>query len=87
MNYVELSRVLTIVSSITIIIGLYSQAWKIWRTKSAKDFTGILIFAMVLTELVWLNYGIAIKEWPIIVLETINVPGIILIAFLFIKYR
>lgn len=87
MNYLEISRILTMVSSITIMVGLYAQAWKIWRTKSAKDFTAILVFAMVLTEFVWFNYGLAIREWPIIVLETINIPGVIVIAILFIKYR
>ncbi len=87
MNYLEISRILTMVSSITIMFGVYSQALKIWQTKSVKDFTPILIFAMVFTEFIWLNYGLAIREWPIIVLETINIPGVVIIAILFIKYR
>lgn len=87
MNYLDFSRILTLVASLSITFGVYSQAYKIWKTKSAKDFTGILIFAIVLTEFVWLNYGIVIKEWPIITLEALNIPGVILVAILYVKHR
>jgi len=87
MTYLEFSRILTFVGSISLTIGAYSQAYKIWRTKSVKDFTPVLIFALVLVELVWLNYGIVLKEWPIIALEAINIPGIFATAILYIKYR
>jgi MtN3 and saliva related transmembrane protein len=87
MTYLEFSRILTFVGSISITFGAYSQAYKIWRTKSAKDFTPVLIIALVIAELVWLNYGIVLKEWPIITLEALNIPGIFATAILFIKYR
>lgn len=87
MNYLEFSRILTIIASMTITFGVYSQAYKMWRTKSVKDFSGALIFAIVFTEFVWLNYGLAIKEWPIIVLEIMNIPGVIITSILFLKYK
>jgi MtN3 and saliva related transmembrane protein len=87
MSYLEFSRILTLVGSLTITIGVYSQAYKIWQTKSAKDFTPYLIIGIVFTEFVWLNYGIVIREWPIITLETLNIPGVILAAIFYIKYR
>ncbi len=87
MSYVEISRMATFVASLTITFGVYSQVWKIWKTKSAKDFAAILILGIVITEFVWLNYGIVIREWPIIALETINIPGVIIMAILFLKYR
>ena len=87
MNYLEFSRILTFVGSFTITFGVYSQAYKIWRTKGVEDFAPLLILGMVLTEFVWLNYGIAIREWPIIVLEVLNIPGVIEVAVLYLKYR
>ncbi|MDO8513728.1 MAG: SemiSWEET family transporter [bacterium] len=87
MSYVDISRLVTFVASLTITLGIYSQVWKIWKTKSAKDFSIILILGIVITELAWLNYGIVIKEWPIIALESINIPGVIIMAVLFFKYK
>ncbi len=87
MSYLEISRIATFVGSLALTFGVYAQAYKIWRTKSAKDFTPILIFALILVEIVWLNYGIVLREWPIIALEAINIPGIFATAILFIKYR
>lgn len=87
MNYVEISRVITFVASLTITFGIYSQVSKILKTKSAKDFSSVLILGIVVTEIAWLNYGIVIKEWPIIALESINIPGVFIMAFLFLKYR
>lgn len=87
MGYVEISRMVTFVASLTITFGVYAQVWKIWKTKSAKDFSTVLIFGIVITELAWLNYGIVIREWPIIALESINIPGVVIMAVLFFKYR
>lgn len=87
MNYLEFSRILTFVGSLTITFGVYSQAYKIWHTKSARDFAPFLVIGIVFTELVWLNYGIVIREWPIIALEALNIPGVFAVAVLYLKYR
>lgn len=87
MDYVNFSRIFTVIASISIIIGLYTQAFKIWRTKSAKDFTWVIIFALLFNELAWLNYGIALFEWPIIIIGLANIPAVIIALIGFIKYR
>jgi uncharacterized protein with PQ loop repeat len=78
--YAEVSRVLTLVVSVLITYSLYDQAWKLWRTKSGKDFTKSIIIALTANELVWLNYGFSISEWPIIVIGLLNVPASIWIT-------
>ena len=87
MEYINISRIVTLVASIVITVGLYDQAVKIWRTKSAKDFSGIIILAIVFNEMAWLNYGIALREWPIILLAIMNVPAAFVAAIGFIKYH
>ncbi len=77
MTYVEISRILTVIVSITITYGLYDQANKIWKTKSAKDFTASLLISLIANELIWLNYGIALREWPIIFITLLNIPAVI----------
>jgi MtN3 and saliva related transmembrane protein len=79
-SYPEFSRILTVVASIALTYGLYHQVWKIFTTKSAKDFTVPLIVALLFSETAWLNYGIAIQEWPIIAITSANLPAVILAA-------
>ncbi len=87
MNYLEISRIITFIASILITIGLYDQAFKIWRTKSAKDFTITLVAALLFNEIAWLNYGFALFEWPIITLGILNIPAVIIASLGFLKYR
>jgi len=87
MNYLEISRIVALIASVFITIGLYHQAFKIWKTKSAKDFTWTIIIALLLNELAWLNYGFALVEWPIIVIAFANVPAVIIASIGYFKYK
>lgn len=78
---------LTLVASVAITIGLYDQAFKIWRTKSARDLTATLVAAVVVNELAWLNYGMALSEWPIMVISAANLPAVLIAAAGFTKYH
>lgn len=86
MTYLEVSRVVLVIGSISITCGLYAQAIKIWRTKSAKDFSLALVVALVVNEAVWLNYGIALGEWPIIAIGIANTPAVIVVVAGFFQY-
>lgn len=83
--YQEISRILTFVVSVAITYGLYDQSWKLWRTRSGKDFTPSIVLALVLNELAWLNYGCSIAEWPIILVGILNVPAVIWLAAGYIR--
>jgi len=87
MSYLEISRIITILASVIITFGLYDQALKIFRTKSAKDFTWSIIFALLLNELAWINYGFSLAEWPIILVGVVNIPAIIIIVFGYYKFN
>lgn len=86
MDYLEISRILTILASALITIGLYAQVIKIWTTKSAEDFSLILLIALFVNEVVWLNYGFALNEWPIILVGLLNIPAVIIAVIGFFKY-
>lgn len=85
-TYLEISQWVVTLSNFAIIYGLYDQAIKIWRTKSAKDFTWTLILALIINEAAWLNYGFSLTEWPIIAISCVNFPAIVIIAIGHIKY-
>lgn len=87
MNWLEISRIITVIASVSITIGIYAQAIKIFKTKSASDFTPILLFATIFNELAWLNYGLSLHEWPIILVTSCNVPGVIGMIWGYVKYK
>ncbi len=87
MTYIEFSRLFVIFASITITSGLYAQTFKLWKTRSAKDFSGVLVVSIIINELGWLNYGFALHEWPIIAVGIANTPAAIAIAVGYKKYR
>lgn len=84
--YLEFARIATVVGSVGLIFGLYHQAYKIFTTKSAKDLSVLMLIALVINETVWLNYGISLKEWPIILIDCCNFPGLILLIIGYAKY-
>lgn len=86
-NYLEISRIITLIASVLITYGLYDQSIKIFRIKSAKDFTWTIIVALFFNELAWLNYGISLSEWPIILVGAVNIPAILLLIRGYLKYR
>lgn len=84
--YVEVSRILAFLTSIVLVYGLYAQVIKMFRTKSAKDFTMTLLVALMLDEIAWLNYGLAINEWPVFTLGAVSLPAAVLALFGYLKY-
>ncbi|MGH8531311.1 MAG: SemiSWEET family transporter [Gammaproteobacteria bacterium] len=82
----EIIRVNSAIAGLVITVGLYSQCIKTFRTKSAKDLSGILIFSLLYNEVSWLIYGFGINEWPIIALTVVALPGEIAILIGYILY-
>ena len=58
-----------------------------WRTKSVRDISASLIWLSLVNELTWLNYGLALGEWPMIAVGVANLPAGILGVWAYVKYR
>src|SRR5262245_42004889 len=78
---------MTFLASALVSAGLYAQCYKIFRTKSSKDFNPLLVAAMSVGQIVSLNYGLAIGEWPIITISSLNLAPVTLIAIGCCHYR
>ncbi len=86
-SYSDFSRMITFLSSLVICFGLYAQCYKVFCTKSAKDFTPILVISLLLSEAAWLNYGLVIQEWPITIISSLNMVPVTLISIGYWRYR
>ena len=87
MTYQEFSQYAVFFGSLGMVIGLWAQAIKIFQTKSAKDFSWVIVFFLALSESVWLNFGIAWRQWPVIGVSITTIPAVAVITVGFIKYR
>jgi uncharacterized protein with PQ loop repeat len=86
-TYDEITRFLILIASMTISLGLCAQCIKMFRTKSARDFNSLLIASLLFNEFVWLNYGLALQEWPIIASSAFNLVPVTLITVGYCFYR
>ncbi|CBW25747.1 putative membrane protein [Halobacteriovorax marinus SJ] len=87
MNYIDFSRYVVTFSSILLIIGLYHQVYKMFTTKSADDFSMLMILSLICCQVTWINYGIVLDEWPILLLSSIELPAGALAFYGYLKFR
>jgi len=85
--YDESARILALASSALITGGTYDQVWRIWRTKSVNDISASYILMAGVNEVTWLNYGIAIHEWALIIVGVVNFPACVLAIWGYLKFR
>ena len=85
--WIQVSRWLTVAASVGMVCALYSQGFKIWRRRSVEDIHFAIAIVPLLSELAWINYGLAIREWPILLICGVNLGACIMITSGYIKFR
>jgi MtN3 and saliva related transmembrane protein len=51
----------------------FPQVWKVYRTKSTGDLSGLWISILFFGTIVWLYYGLTISDMPLIIWNTISI--------------
>lgn len=87
MDYADVSRIIIIVCSLGMTIGIYFQTIRVWKRKSAQDLSAVMVVAILVSAVGWLNYGFAIREWPILVIDFATLPADIGIAIGYLMFR
>jgi MtN3 and saliva related transmembrane protein len=62
------------------------QVIRAWRTRSTHDVSLKMYLLMVLGTLLWLAYGVAITDWPLIGANAISLVFTGSILFLKLRY-
>lgn len=68
-------------------IAFLPQVIKIYKTKNTKDLSIATFCIFSLGVLLWLVYGLMLKELPIIIANSITFILILLIVMMKFKYR
>ncbi|NKC31311.1 SemiSWEET family sugar transporter [Falsiroseomonas selenitidurans] len=61
------------------------QAWKTWRTRSARDFSLALLVLLVAGNTLWLGYGVLKGSTGLVAANLVTVP--LTAAILWVKLR
>jgi MtN3 and saliva related transmembrane protein len=61
------------------------QVIRAWRTRSTHDVSLKMYLLMVLGTLLWLGYGMALRDWPLIGANAVSL--ILTGSILFLKLR
>ena len=78
---------MTILSVLATIFGVvngfanFPQIYKIFKTKSAKDLSVLTYIVLVVGSLVWVLYGIEIKNFPVLIMNGLAFLEFIAILF------
>ena len=60
------TTILGLIAAIISTLAFIPQVIKTWRSKSAKDLSFLMFFAMFTSTVLWLVYGILLNALPII---------------------
>ncbi len=62
------------------------QVIKTWRTRSTKDISLVMFTVLIIGILLWLTYGIIIRDIPLIIANTITLVFAGTILFFKLKH-
>ena len=75
MTTIEILAILATISGIIMSLGHYPQAIKIIKRKSSKDISLIAYSCFFTGVIIWLLYGISIRNIPLIIANAVGLLG------------
>lgn len=84
--YTELIDLVGIIAGVLTTIAFFPQLLKIWKSKSARDVSLVMMITFSLGVFLWIVYGLAIGAMPIIAANVVTLTLALLILFLKIRY-
>lgn len=78
-----------IIAISAIIISAFNivpQIFKSYKTKSTKDLSYGMLFVIAIGNLLWIVYGIHLKDWAIIIANILVISSVIILGFMKNRY-
>ena len=80
-------QILGLVAGTITSITFLPQVIKIWQTKSAKDLSLMMLLLLMLGVILWLSYGLLVKDAAIIYTNSMVLGMSLLMLFFKLKYK
>jgi len=74
-------------AAILTMFGFVPQIMKIYKTKSVEDVSLVMLLQFSLGMLLWLFYGLHLKDNILIVANAVSFSSLIIAIGLYLKYR
>ena len=84
---IDFMAILVTIFGVLMSIGHFPQAYKIYKNKDSKSVSIFTYSILVLGSIVWLTYGILLKDIPLISTFIVGIIGSTLVLTLIFKYR
>lgn len=84
--FLEFWSVVASIAGLLMSVSWFTQSAKIWKTKSAKDLSLIQISIFTFGNIIWLIYGILIRDIPVILSFAVGLVGVSSVLILTIRY-
>lgn len=80
-----LTQIIGYGAGITTAIAILPQVTKSWKTRSTKDISLLWTLIYLFSMLLWVTYGILLKEIPMII--TLSIETILYVILLVLKIK
>ena len=80
-------QILGLVAGTITSITFLPQVIKIWQTKSAKDLSLMMLLLLMLGVILWLSYGLLVKDAAIIYTNSMVLGMSLVMLFFKLKYK
>lgn len=80
-------QIFAIIGGVMVIISSIPQVFKILKTKKVGDLSLVMFFLLLCAQIIWVFYGLHIKDIPIILTNFFSMLVVITNIGLILKYR
>ena len=81
----DLATVLGTVAGVLTTAAFVPQVVKTWRSRSARDISGVMFAAFSLGVALWIVYGVMVRSAPVVVANSVTL--LLAVAVLVMKAR
>jgi MtN3 and saliva related transmembrane protein len=85
-DFVGILAAATTIVGVAMSLSYFVQIAKILKTRSAKDLSLVMFTVFSISIALWLLYGLAIKNLPIIIVNAFSLIGVCLLLGLILKF-
>ena len=80
----QLTEIIGLTAGTITSITFIPQVIRIWKTKSAKDLSPLMLFLLIIGTSLWLAFGLLLKSTPVIYTNTMVLAmGLVMVFFKF----
>ena len=83
----QIAQIIGLIAGTITSITFLPQVIRIWKTRSAKDLSMVMMIMLIVGTSLWLSYGLMIKDAAIIYTNSMVLGMSLVMLFFKLKYK